>query len=345
MDDKLKISQKLVFIDYLRVFCILYVVGYWHIFDYTNTFSGYYNYFTKSITEIVLGLLVFIAGFLAGKSSKKSRKSYDFYMKRLVRIYPLYFVAVLLFYVFKIDSGLTLFKSLAFVSMLYTPAPLTLWFITMIMLFYLVTPFISRLANNLSLQKYLFRVIFLIALLLAFCFFAKTLDGRLLMYFPCFAVGLYCAVNSVKFTFIKTKNLATILIIVFLIYSIFVVKNTTAQISDFYTIILHPVISSLIKTPFVLICSYLIFLLSYQAQQRFMNIKTIEFISYSSYSMYLFHRPIFTIFKSVYFPANGTFQILYLMTFGLIITIFISWSIQRIYDHLYKTYLRPFFYH
>lgn len=341
--DKLERSKKLVFIYYLRVFCILYVVGYWHIFDYTNTFPGYYNFFTKSVTEIVLGLFVISAGFLAGKSSNKSTTKFDFYVKRLVRIYPLYFIATFLFYVFKIDSGLTLFKSLAFVSMFDTPAPLTLWFINMIMIFYLVTPFLNSLANNLSLKKYLFCIIFVIALLVAFYFFAHTLDGRLLMYLPCFAVGLYYAVNSVQTTFIKTKNLGIILIIVFLIYSIFIVKNTTMDISDVYTTVQHPIISSLIKTPFIVICSYLVFMLSYQARDTFIDIKVIEFISYSSYTMYLFHRPIFTILKFLYFPDNGTLQILYLMTFCLVVTTIVSWSMQRLYDGIYRTQLRPFF--
>lgn len=337
-----KTRKKFIFINYLKALSILYVVGYWHLFEYTDAFPGYYNYYTKAITEIALGLFVLISGFLAGKSSQKSTGISSFYMKRLIRIYPLYFIAIFLFYIFRIDSSLTLLKSLAFVSMIHTPAPLTLWFINMIMLFYLITPFLSKSAKNSDLRKYCSHIALVVVLLLGFHFITRTLDGRLLMYLPCFGIGLYCSINRIKNTFITGKYLAFILIIVYLVYSALVVKNTTAQLADVYNIIQNPVISSLIKTPFVLLCSYLVFMLSYQAQDIFVNLKSIEFISYSSYAMYLFHRPIYILLKFLYFPANSIFQILYLMSFCLVITIFVSWGIQQLYDSLCRTHLRPF---
>ncbi|PSN16413.1 hypothetical protein C7293_02580 [filamentous cyanobacterium CCT1] len=99
------------------------------------------------MTLIALGLFTLISGFLSGKSVMRSQGIKDFYVKRLVRIYPLYLIAVVLFFICKENNGITSIKSLFFVSMLYGPAPRTLWFITMIMLFYLMVPFL------LSLQK------------------------------------------------------------------------------------------------------------------------------------------------------------------------------------------------
>jgi len=302
------------------------------MFEYTDKFPGYYNFLTKSITEVVLALFLFIGGFLAGKSSIKSTKISDFYIKRLVRIYPLYLIAIFLFYLFKIDKDLTLIKSLAGISMIYPPAPLTLWFICLILLFYLATPFLTKLAKKINFIKYCFSLIFIITLLLTFYYTTRALDERLVMYLPTYSLGLYCAVNNVKNTFFRTKILVIISIFIFFIYSTLIVKNTTIEISDVYTIFHHPFISSLIKAPFLLICSYFIFMTSYKNQDTFVYIKSIEIISYSSYAMYLFHRPIFEILTFLYFPDNGNLQILYLMTFCIIIIIIISWFIQKVYD-------------
>ena len=44
--------------------------------------------------------------------------------------------------------------------------------------------------------------------------------------------------------------------------------------------------------------------------------------------MYLFHRPIYTVLKSLYFPASGTGQIFYLTCFCLVLVI-LTWSKRK----------------
>ena len=109
-------GERLVFIDYIKVFSTLYIVGYWHLFNYTTFFPEYNNAITNALAKIVLGLLVFVSGFFAGKSAKRSSSIAEFYIKRLVRIYPLYVLAVMFFYRDGLNDGITSLKSLFFLS-------------------------------------------------------------------------------------------------------------------------------------------------------------------------------------------------------------------------------------
>lgn len=314
----MKNSEKLIFIDYLKVFSMLYIVGYWHVFDYTDFLPRNLYPISEKITLIALGLFTLISGFLNGKSVMTSPGIKDFYVKRLVRIYPLYLVAVILFFVYKQNDGLTSLKSLFLVSMLHGPAPRTLWFITMIMLFYLTTPFLVRLAKNLK-NYILFTGLTMVLMTILMVVF-KTIDIRLILYFPCFFVGVYSAIFDMENSLFNIKNAVVSLIIALILYMI----NT-----DLWTI------EKLKEIPFILSSSYLIFVLSYRKRDFFTRTSLILFLSYSSYAMYLFHRPIYITMKAFYFPEAGIHQLLYLLGFCLLLVTLVSWSLQQVGDKLY----------
>lgn len=313
----MKKGEKWIFIDYLKSITMLYIVGYWHLFDYTNAFPGYINPVSENITIAVLGLFTFISGFLSGKSVVKSGGIKDFYVKRLIRIYPLYFVAVILFFVYGKNDFITSVKSLLCVSMLYSPAPRTLWFITMIMLFYLAAPFLVKLASNL--KRYLIAVVLTMITLVSLMVFSKTLDIRLILYLPCFCLAIYCAVDDVENRFLNFKSAIACLIVGLLLLFI----NT-----DIWTI------EKLKQIPFILSLSYLVFAVSYRGQNWFPKISLISFLSFSSYAMYLFHRPIYVTLKQLYFPASDLFQVIYLFI-CLVMIVILSWVIQRTNDKLF----------
>jgi len=309
--------KKLNSIEYLRAFSMLYIVGYWHLFNYTDAFPDYRNSYTSKLTLIVLGLFVFISGFLLGCKAEKSSSLLNFYKKRLARIYPLYVLAVILFYLLGINDGLTSFKSMFFISMYYGPSPRTLWFVTMLMLFYLATPlFLKLLAKPLN---YLMFVIALFAVTFALGITFKTVDYRILLYLPCFCVGIYSSHYGFKTRVVNFKS-ALLLFCVYLILSFF------DEVDSW-------IFNHLIKAiPMILSCSYLIFLIIYLNEDRFKSLKIISMLSYSSYAMYLFHRPIYKTLKALYFPESAQFQVLYLITIGLVMVFFISWGLQKLYD-------------
>lgn len=130
--------KKLVSIEYLRALSMLYIVGFWHLFNYTDAFPGYKNIVTSNLTLVVLALFVLVSGFLIGITTVKQTEFrepaayWNFYKKRLLRIYPLYALAVGIFYLYGINDAAISIGALTLVSMLWGEAPKTLWFITMI---------------------------------------------------------------------------------------------------------------------------------------------------------------------------------------------------------------------
>jgi len=297
---------------------MLYIVGYWHLFNYTGAFPGYANAFTGSVTEIVLGLFSTVSGFLIGLTARDSDNVITFYKKRLIRIYPLYVVAIVLFFVYGLNDAATSIKSMVFLSMYYGPTPATLWFVTMLMLFYLVTPVLLKIIQ--SPKKLLVAVlgVFAITLLLQAAF--ESVDIRILYYFPCYSLGLYCARYGIRTKIVNVISAVT-LIFFWILLSLIDIDSL--------------MFNELRNVPKILGFSYLVFSASCIYEKKFKRFFVISVLSYSSYAMYLFHRPIYATLQSIYFPETGPNQVLYLMTAGLLTVLFVSWGAQRLYDTIY----------
>ena len=307
--------KNFVSIEYLRAFSMLYIVGFWHLFNYTNAFPSSKNLLTDEITNIVLGLFVVISGFLIGQTRNISTPPLQFYKKRLIRIYPLYALAVILFYVYGINNATVSLKSLFFISMYYGPAPLTMWFITMLFLFYLITPLLLNLVAKPV--KFLLFILAILSVTLLFLIIFKTVDYRLLLYFPGFCVGIFCARYGIN---TKIINVWSALVLFFVGLILVFIK------SDSW------IFSHLKEIPLILSSSYLILAFSYRFEDGFTKVKIVSLLSYSSFAMYLFHRPIYVSLTGLYFPESQLFQVLYLTTICLPIVAFFSWGIQKIYD-------------
>ncbi|MBE9203854.1 acyltransferase family protein [Synechocystis salina LEGE 06099] len=136
-------KDRLFQIDILRAISMLWIVGYWHLFNYTEAFSYYDNNLTKFVTYVALGLFVFISGYLIGvkEEFRTVEQVKKFLVKKIFRIYPLYAVALLITSYRGPDSSDTIVKGLGLISMFWKPAPLTFWFISMIINFYLFSIF------------------------------------------------------------------------------------------------------------------------------------------------------------------------------------------------------------
>lgn len=91
-------AEKLPYIDLLRGLSALYIVGFWHLMNYTAQFRGYANELTHRTTVVVLGLFVFLSGHLLAQSRLAPGLAglKRFLTRRLLRIYPLYLAALIL---------------------------------------------------------------------------------------------------------------------------------------------------------------------------------------------------------------------------------------------------------
>lgn len=318
--------MRIVQIDAMRALCILYIVGYWHLFNYTSAFPGFYNAATVRLTVAVLGLFVLVSGYLAGQRGREEG-AMAFYRARFLRIYPLYLLALALFGFFRIADWQTLTKAALLVSMFAGPPPPTLWFITMIMLFYLATPWLLALQA----RKMGFFVWCGLAVLVLYGgrHLGLAIDVRLAMYLPCYFLGLYLARQdfaSIRLPFSLLGAGAVLGLVVSL--------PAAGDMEN-----------SFLSLPWALAGAAVLFALCRRMLPGTRLPPLVGIVSTASYAMYLLHRPLFMLFKKVYFPAEGLWQVLYLAGFALPLVIVLSWLVQHAYDrslrHLPRLAVEP----
>ena len=195
-----KTNKRIKYIDYVRALCMIWIVGVWHLQQYAN--YDIVNHITEDITSGVLGAFIFISGYFLGKKSINSLSELgDFYKRRFLRIYPMFFLSCislyLLYVLFNTDSITSvkeLILTLTGLACIIPPIPSTIWFVCMILLFYAITPLIisrKRVASKIAVCVAIYAVLISIKLIF------KDTDHRLLLWFPMYSLGLLLA--NVKF--------------------------------------------------------------------------------------------------------------------------------------------------
>jgi len=305
-------------IDFLKGISILYVVGYWHLFNYTEAFPQYKNVATGRLVMVVLGLFVLISGYLIGSKVGCNSKNalFAFYANRLLRIYPPFIIFSLIFYVLNAGSSKKLFKTATLITMIVPPAANTLWFIAMIIVFYLITPLLVNMAKN-KLNYFLFCIL-LYGSFLMLNQFLTILDERIILFFPTFAVGVLLA--SYKELI---DNLRLSVVALFLIASIGITFIDN--------------VSKFLWSPLIVLGPLFCFIIVLKNERMIERFKIIGHIGYASLFVYLSHRPIYEVLKKLYFPQSGILQIVYLAAICLPLIIAVSWVVQRGYNNILRS--------
>ena len=180
-------------IDVMRAVSMLYIVGFWHLLDYTKVAGWHYNPVTYRLTVGALSLFVLISGFLTGRTDGGLARGeiWSFYKTRFWRIYLPFVVASGLFLAAGVSDTVTLIKGVTLVGMLLAPPPLTLWFVNMIVLFYLIAPMLIGLRGNEV--AYIALCTAIVGAMILYQAATGRIDIRLILYFPCFAAGIFLA--------------------------------------------------------------------------------------------------------------------------------------------------------
>ena len=137
--------------DIARSLCMIYVVGVFHLTQYLGDSQEYYLGHSPVGSRFVsstLGVFSLISGYFIGiKYGFKDRTEVlQFYKKRLVRFFPLFFIAALLLWLIGFNTLGQTICALMGVGCLVPENlyPQTLWYISMLMIFYLITPTLVR---------------------------------------------------------------------------------------------------------------------------------------------------------------------------------------------------------
>lgn len=301
-------------IDFLKGISILYIAGYWHLFNYTKAFPLYRNVVTGRLLMVVLGLFVLISGYLIGAKLNSNSKNglLAFYVKRLLWIYPPFILFSLIFFALNIGSGKKLFKTATLITMAFPPAAATLWFIAMIIVFFLITPLLIKMSKN-KINYFLFCVLLFGFAILLNHFFG-ILNVKLILFFPIFAVGVLLA--SYKELI---DNLRLSVISLFLIASI--VVTFIDNVTEFLWI------------PLIVFGPLFCFVIILRKEKMIERFTIIGHIGYASLFVYLSHRPIYVLLKRLYFPQSEISQIFYLAAVCLPLILVISWVLQKWYNY------------
>ena len=144
-----------VVIDGVRSLCAIYIICFWHLTDYLPNRMGVANndmfsFFASIGTIISLAGFSFISGFCLSKYNINSIYDFlPFYSKRLKRFYPLFLLSALSLYLAGIFTEHTWFVStkqfittVLGLNLFFPPITMTLWYFSMIMFFYFITPFV-----------------------------------------------------------------------------------------------------------------------------------------------------------------------------------------------------------
>lgn len=319
--------------DIVRTLCIIEIIGFWHLLDYIN--PSLYNsnadileYYGGIITQGVLATFTLMSSIFLGRYEISNIGEIStFIRKRLKRFFPLFFLSSLFLFVASTAVGECWYKDFVnFVNSLFgitnfcPPQPPTMWYMSMLIFLYLITPFILI---KKGWKRFIIATFIYMAILIASTTF--EIDYRLLLYMPVYLIGLIIS----KDYWDKIKRNRFILLLSLSVVFVEIVKNPFSTIID--------------RRHFLILFAMPVFIISISSfmESKYVN-KISSFISYSSMSMYLFHRHIFLLFVFL-FGVNETSSlrnaylpiwVLYVIILPIIIVS--SYIIQKTYDNLLK---------
>lgn len=173
---------RILMFDIARVFCTLVIVAFHHMTDYIRNGAELRDGYGWLVTSS-LACFTFISGYFLGKKRIDCK---SFFISRLKRFFiPLVLTSVLLSFGGWFDSIWQFLFTITGLSCFFLPQPSTLWFFSMIIVFYFLTPFITAKRPG----KTLIHGAVCMSVFLLFFHF-NMLDIRLLYYFPFYIAGI-----------------------------------------------------------------------------------------------------------------------------------------------------------
>ena len=311
----------------MRGLSILYIVGYWHLLGYAHGIDHYKNDVTSRLTMVLLGLFIFLSGHLVSRSigpDFRPRDVWRFYRRRLLRLYPPYLLALVLFQCSGLLQSGQLAGGALLVSALNGNTPRTLWFIAVLMVYLALAPALLLLRQRLNPGRSgrgdLLLVSACLGLDLLLAWHWSAPDPRLFLYLPSFVAGLLspgpgpgaAPQGSGQLLALAAAGTAVGLPVSFL----------APELDE----------RNLAFLPLVLFGSWLVFLLVSRVERHLGQPWWILQLSAASYFLYLFHRPLLKL-------ATGTFstplvgpELAYLGLVCLPVSILVAWWGQHLYD-------------
>lgn len=338
--------QRLGEFDIMRGLAII-IILFHHLSDYGLNYYDLHNFginLNLSLLNVLntyfgLGLFVYISGVLLQRNYHDLsgwRQVGTFIKKRFIRIFPLYYIALAIFIKLMAVSNtkLILMHVLGLQAILasyhYRPL-LTLWYIGLVAVYYGFFILIKRAEGN---KLRLFITLLIFPLLLLIWRGKEGMgDIRLFLYYPVFLSGLYGDkyLARIRNDYKKTAGLAIFFFLSVYSYVLYMYRSSLVvhSIGQLGAFLLISCIASCIMISF----AWLVRLISSKGAGIS---KYFKILSYSSYCIYLFHRPVWWALLKMDYPADPMSRLFYLGLIGIPLIILISYTIQKAYDWAYR---------
>jgi peptidoglycan/LPS O-acetylase OafA/YrhL len=274
----------------------------------------------------MLGCLVFISGYVLTRryTAPGDREgSGAFLTRRLLRVYPLYVVALLGYVVY--DRSLTLLNVAAHLlslNLVLTPAtgePLrTIWFVSMIIFFYFAYVGFARMR---AAGAVIVAVLATLMLLVVNTWTGYT-DERLALFLPLFAAGVVMARRQVLLRLRAAP--------VYVSTAVFLLCG----VAQLVRISLPTLPAALLRILWMLSGVLPIWAAASWLIRKLGWGRWAGRLCYASFCAYLFHRHIYRILLLIFQPSSGGGTVLYLALVGVPMAFLTGYFVQSAYDRL-----------
>jgi peptidoglycan/LPS O-acetylase OafA/YrhL len=321
---------KLISLDILRVIAIFFIL---------ITHSGIYisnspveHFFSTYFASFGIALFVFVSGYslyLNNNSINSFEDILKFYKKRLLRIFPLYWLALISFIIifwflvpiyapsqivnsyqselnsyFTIGNmAITFFGLEIFLSPEYATPIFTLWYIGLILIFYFLFPILIRWSKNS--KELIFHSILVLIFFLILRFLFNIIDIRFFNFYFIFIIGILACRSQIFINkgYSKFLILLPSLMVFSLILDNYVKTIITSNIFGYF--VTQSIFFTILASAFCIIQFY--FASSFSENFTEKTILFIGSIAFSSYCVYLFHRQFLTlVYGACYFLHFGS---------------------------------------
>jgi len=275
-------------------------------------------------------IFLFLSGFGLYFSYCKDNNKMHFYIKRIKRIYPSFFIVTILICIYQNDAIFDIISKLSTLGYWFG-YPFVSWYISAIFMFYLLFPFYMEIFNKnpqvVSILTILFGVIITIPIYFIFSDLRIGFFSRI----PIFTLGIFSGYIS------KTKNvILSKCRLWFISISLIIIGAISGIVLKYY---LPQYIDAWNPLPFIFITPSILIILTIIFESYYLEtintyiIKFFTFIGLLSLEIYIIHEPLMSLLK---FPPTS-FN-LFIVEFVIIILVsyIAAFFLQRFINKIIK---------
>lgn len=275
----------------------------------------------------LLGCFFFISGYFTDTSLQRSGGDLRrFFLSRFFKVYPPYLIALALYLSV---LGITLRErfdlfvyaaGLQFVFANLVKPILTLWYVSAILLFYVLFGLLWKFVPKTISLVFVAGVLFVLALLAHKV--SGLFDARFFKYYFVFLTGMLLARHAEPGGVLSSRYLLLKVLAALIGIRVFSLASSGEPMSLLYIVTSYAFIISSTTLLFAVIATLSII----------SPWKWVTSVSYASYFIYLFHRPFWQILENIFPVQEQQYRILFRLLPASIVVVLACYFLQRLYD-------------